>query len=87
MQRLISLLGIPALLSLALLFCKDRKRLSYKTVSVGILLQLFLALVVLRTRVGHQLFYWVGQGAAKLINFTEAGSRFIFGDLVVKILL
>jgi len=82
MQRLISLSGILVLLFLALLFCKDRKRLSYKTVSVGIFLQVFLALVVLRTRVGHQLFYWVGRGAEKLINFTEAGSRFVFGELI-----
>ncbi len=82
MQRLISLLGIPGLLLLAFIFCKDRKRLSYKTIFIGIGLQFFFALIVLRTRIGHQIFYWVGRGAEKLIGFTDAGSRFVFGDLM-----
>ncbi|MGD8705989.1 MAG: nucleoside transporter C-terminal domain-containing protein, partial [Syntrophobacterales bacterium] len=82
MQRLISLLGIPALLLLAFVFCRDRKKLSYKIIVAGIGLQFFFALVVLRTRIGHQLFYWVGRGAEKLIGFTGAGSRFVFGELI-----
>ena len=82
MQRLISFLGIPALLLLAFIFCKDRKNLAYKTILTGIGLQFFFALVVLRTRGGHQIFYWVGLGAEKLIGFTGAGSRFVFGDLM-----
>lgn len=82
MERLISVLGIPGLLLIAFIFCKDRKRLSYKTILGGISLQFFFALVVLRTGVGHQIFYWVGRGAEKLINFTGDGSRFVFGDLM-----
>ena len=82
MYRLISLLGIPGLLLLAFVFCKDRKKLSYKTILGGIGLQFFFAVLVLRTRLGHQLFYWVGRGAEKLIGFTGAGSRFVFGDLM-----
>jgi CNT family concentrative nucleoside transporter len=82
MQRLISLLGIPGLLLLAFVFCRDRKKLSYKIIVAGIGLQFFFALVVLRTRIGHQLFYWVGRGAEKLIGFTGAGSRFVFGELI-----
>jgi len=82
MQRLISLLGIPGLLLLAFVFCKDRKKLSYKTILGGIGLQFFFAVLVLRTRLGHQLFYWIGRGAEKLIGFTGAGSRFVFGDLM-----
>ena len=82
MQRLISFIGIPGLLLLAFVFCKDRKKLSYKTILAGLGLQFFFAVVVLRTRVGHQIFYWVGRGAEKLISFTGAGSRFVFGDLM-----
>jgi CNT family concentrative nucleoside transporter len=82
MQRLISFLGIPGLLLLAFVFCRDRKNLSYKIIVAGIGLQFFFALLVLRTRIGHQLFYWVGRGAEKLIGFTGAGSRFVFGNLM-----
>ncbi|UCG14202.1 MAG: NupC/NupG family nucleoside CNT transporter [Deltaproteobacteria bacterium] len=83
MERLISLLGIPALLFLAFLFCRDWKQLSYKTILGGIILQFLFALLVLRTRIGHELFRWVGRGAEHLIGFTEAGSRFVFGDLML----
>ena len=82
MQRLISLLGIPALLLIAFIFCKDRRRLSYKIILGGIGLQFIFALVVLRTRVGHKFFYWVGRGAEKLIGFTQSGSSFVFGELM-----
>jgi CNT family concentrative nucleoside transporter len=82
MERLLSLLGIPGLLLVALLFCKDRRRLSSKTILGGIALQFFLALLVLQTRLGHQVFQLVGRGAGELIGFTEAGSRFVFGELV-----
>jgi CNT family concentrative nucleoside transporter len=82
MQRLISFLGIPGLLLLAFVFCRDRKKLSYKIIVAGIGLQFFFALLVLRTRIGHQLFYWGGRGAEKLIGFTGAGSRFVFGNLM-----
>jgi CNT family concentrative nucleoside transporter len=82
MERLISVLGIPALLLIAFVFCKDRKRISYKTILGGIGLQFFFAVIVLRTRIGHEIFYWVGRGAEKLIGFTEAGSSFLFGDLM-----
>ncbi|UCE83376.1 MAG: NupC/NupG family nucleoside CNT transporter [Deltaproteobacteria bacterium] len=82
MERLISVLGIPGLLLIAFIFCKDRKRISYKTILGGIGLQFFFAVIVLRTRIGHEIFYWVGRGAEKLIGFTEAGSSFLFGDLM-----
>lgn len=82
MQRLISLLGIPGLLLIAFIFSKDRRKLPYKIILGGIGLQFIFALVVLRTRVGHKLFYWVGRGAEKLIGFTQSGSTFVFGDLM-----
>jgi CNT family concentrative nucleoside transporter len=83
MHRLISLLGIPGLLLIAFVFCKDRRHLSYKTILAGLGLQFFFALIVLRTHTGHKIFYWVGRGAQGLIGFTEAGSRFLFGDLML----
>ena len=82
MQRLISLLGIPGLLLIAFIFSKDRRKLSYKIILAGIGLQFVFALVVLRTRIGHRIFYWVGRGAEKLIGFTQSGSSFVFGDLL-----
>jgi len=32
---------------------------------------------------GLEIFHWVGRGAERLISFTEAGSRFLFGDLML----
>ena len=83
MHRLISFLGILGLLLLAFVFCTDRRHISYRTILGGLGLQFFFALLVLRTRMGHAIFYWVGRGAERLIGFTEAGTSFVFGDLIL----
>ncbi len=83
MHRLISFFGIPGLLLIAFVFSTNRRHISYRTILGGLGLQFFFALLVLRTRMGHAIFYWVGRGAERLIGFTEAGSSFVFGDLIL----
>jgi CNT family concentrative nucleoside transporter len=83
MHRLISFLGIPGLLLIAFVFSTNRRQISYRTILGGLGLQFFFALLILRTRMGHAIFYWVGRGAERLIGFTEAGSSFVFGDLIL----
>ncbi len=78
-------LGIPAMLSANL------RAVQWRTLFMGIALQGLLALFVLKFTVpgrdgqpfqpGYELFRAIGQAAAKLLEFSDEGARFVFGKL------
>lgn len=77
------LFGLLVLAGIAYLFSTDRKKISWRLVGVGIGLQLIFALLILKTGPGFALFQFLGQAFTKILNFTYAGSEFIFGPLGV----
>ncbi len=82
MYRITSILGLFVLIAIAWLLSSDRKRIAWRsTVLWGILLQIVFALLILKTKAGHLCFDYIGKGANKLIEWTMAGSAFVFGDL------
>ena len=81
MGRFTGVLGMITILGLAYLFSTNRKAIRLKTVAWGLGLQLALGLFVLRVPQGEQLFQILGDGAKKLLDFSYAGSSFVFGDL------
>lgn len=81
-QRLVGLLGIAAILGIAWLLSSDRKRVPWRLVGFGILLQLVFAVLVLRTTIGHAVFDLANQVFVGLLGFTREGATFLFGNLV-----
>jgi len=75
------LLGVALLLGLGFLVSEQRRAIAWKTIVVGIGLQLLLAILVLKIPLGQRLFDVLGQGFVRLIGYTSAGSTFLFGDL------
>jgi CNT family concentrative nucleoside transporter len=64
----------------------DLRRVNWRTVLWGMGLQLGLALFILKfdiggTRPGYELFAAVGRGVGRFLEFTNAGSLFVFGVL------
>lgn len=80
--RIVSFLGIFVMLGIAYLFSVDRKRIRWKTVIAGLLLQIIFAVIVLLTPPGKWLFSTINDVVVLLLKFTEKGSSFIFGGLV-----
>jgi len=80
--RLISFFGIFILLGVAWLFSTHKRSVKWRTVMWGIGLQLIFALLVLKTDAGRAFFSAVNDGFVKVLEFTEEGSRFLFGNLV-----
>ncbi len=76
------ILALALILGVAWLFSEDRRRISWRIVAWGLGLQVLFALVILRTEAGAWLFRGVNQSLQALLRFSEAGSQFIFGDLV-----
>ena len=81
MGRFTGVLGLLTMLGLAYAFSTNRRAIRPKTVAWGLGLQLALGLFVLRVKSGEWLFQMAGNGAKKLLDFSYAGSVFVFGEL------
>lgn len=81
MQNLIGLLGVVLILAVAFLFSNNRKAINYRTVGVGLLLQILLGLFILKTALGKEIFSVLGRGVTRIIDFSNDGAMFVFGPL------
>jgi len=64
------------------LFSSDRKRINWKTVGSGLLLQLTLGLLILKTSGGQAVFEGARSFFTGILSYTNEGSEFIFGTLM-----
>lgn len=74
------LFGLAVLLAIAWLFSNNKKRVDWRLVGIGLVLQLLVASFVLLTPWGASAFDALSGGFVKLLGFTTEGARFIFGD-------
>ncbi|MBQ0738956.1 NupC/NupG family nucleoside CNT transporter [Mesonia mobilis] len=75
-------LGMFTLLIIAFLFSSNRKAINWKTVGIGLGLQLLLAYGVLKVDWVKNVFEFVGSIFVKILEFTAAGSEFLLGGLM-----
>jgi concentrative nucleoside transporter, CNT family len=83
-QRLVSVLGMVVLLGIAVMLSVNRAMIPWRLVAWGMGLQLFFALLILKTPAGEAFFAGINGIIVALLGFTEAGARFLFGNLVVN---
>lgn len=76
-----SLFGVVAMLGIAILLSEDRRRIAWRTVLVGLSVQLVLALVLVKLPVSQSLFTGLNQVVLVLDKATTAGTSFVFGYL------
>jgi len=81
MARFTGVLGIVIILGLAFLWSNNRKAINYRLVITGLLLQIGLAIFILKVPIGQDIFYWLGKAINKLLDFSKEGALFVFGDL------
>lgn len=81
MGRFTGVIGIIIILGLAFLWSNNRKKINYRVVIVGLLLQIALAIFILKVPIGQEIFFWLGKAINKLLDFSKAGGLFVFGDL------
>jgi CNT family concentrative nucleoside transporter len=74
--------GIVALLLIAYLCSNNRKAINWKTVGFGLLLQFVLAVSILKLSWVQSIFNAIGKVFVSILDFTAAGSLFLFGDLM-----
>ena len=76
-------LGMTSLLFIAFLFSSNRRAINWKTVGIGLAFQLFIAIGVLKVSFVQNAFEAVGKVFVNILEFTRAGSKFLFEGLVV----
>jgi len=81
-ERATGLLGILALLGIALLMSTDRRAINKRLIGIGIAIQGVFALLVLKSDLGRAFFDEATQLVTKLLDFTKAGASMVFGNLV-----
>ena len=82
LDRGISLIGIFALVGLAWLISENRKKVAWRTVAWGVGLQLLFGLVILLPVVSGVFYGAVNGGVAKLLSFSDEGTKFVMEPLV-----
>ena len=84
MYRLISFLGIGVFVLVALLLSENRKKINFRLVVYGLLIQFVFAFFVLKTSPGKTIFDFLNKCFTKITSFTTEGSQFVFGGLLDK---
>lgn len=82
MDKYIGILGIIAILGLSYLLSNNRKKINYRLVISGLLLQLALAILILKIPVVTQFFQLLGHGMEKIEGFARQGAMFCFGGVL-----
>jgi CNT family concentrative nucleoside transporter len=76
------LIGIAAFLGIAVLLSENRKAINWRVVSIGMLLQIVFAALVIYAPPVRYAVELVGNFFVQLLAFTGEGTKFVFGSLV-----
>ncbi|KAI9353394.1 H+/nucleoside cotransporter [Zopfochytrium polystomum] len=79
-QRFQSFAGLIIMLGLLYLTSADRAAIKWRTVTVGLLFQFIIAIFVLRTQVGVNIFKFISQMVTGFLGFSRFGLEFLFGS-------
>jgi CNT family concentrative nucleoside transporter len=81
-SKAMGLVGFVLILGTAYLMSNNRSKINYRLVISGLVLQLLLAIFVLKVEFGQMLFRSLGDGITQLLHFSDKGAGFVFGPLV-----
>ena len=79
---MISLLGVVVLLLCAYLLSWNRQGINWRTVTAAFGMQAGIGLLVLYFPPGQQVLLVIAEGVQAVITYSQAGIRFMFGDVV-----
>ncbi|MBR6127760.1 NupC/NupG family nucleoside CNT transporter [bacterium] len=82
MDRFIGFIGIAVIFLIAFLMSNNKKAINYKTVGMGFILQILLAVFIFKVPVGTKMFLLIGEFIRKILEFAYEGGTFVFGPLL-----
>ncbi len=85
MNQFTGFLGIFVILSIAFTLSNNHRKINLRIVGWGLGIQLFLALLILKTPLGPPVFGFFDKAIKKLIGFSDAGSDFLFKSFITDV--
>jgi CNT family concentrative nucleoside transporter len=79
MSILRGILGLMILFGIAFLFSKNRNKIDWKLVGKGTILQVVLAILILKVPMVSDIFDFLAKAFARVIEFAHDGAMFLFG--------
>ncbi|NXX97215.1 S28A3 protein, partial [Centropus bengalensis] len=79
-RQLISFGGLVMYVLLMFIFSKYPTRVAWRPVLSGIGMQFILGLLILRTKVGFDVFNWLGIQTQTFLEYSDTGAKFVFGE-------
>ncbi|NXL66745.1 S28A3 protein, partial [Chordeiles acutipennis] len=79
-RQLISFGGLAMYILLMFIFSKYPTRVAWRPVFSGIGMQFILGLLILRTKVGFDVFNWLGIQIQTFLEYADTGAKFVFGE-------
>ena len=73
--------GIVCFIGLVAACSANLRAVRWRTIACGFAIQIALALLILKTSVGYEVFDAVGNAAKRFLDFTGVGAKFVFGAL------
>lgn len=73
--------GVICFFGVVALFSTNLRAVNWRTIGCGFGLQVVLALLVLKVPLVYQAFQAIGDVVKQFISFSDAGARFVFGNL------
>ncbi|XP_028926515.1 sodium/nucleoside cotransporter 2-like isoform X2 [Ornithorhynchus anatinus] len=83
-KQLTSFAGICMFIIILFACSKNHRKVSWRAVLWGLGLQFVLGIFVIRTNPGFIAFEWLGEQIRIFLDYTVAGSGFVFGETLVK---
>ena len=82
MTRFVGLIGIIAIFLICYALSNNKKAINYKTVGMGFLLQISLAIFIFKVPLGQKMFLLIGEFIRRILDFAYEGGSFVFGPLI-----
>lgn len=81
MGKFFGIIGIVFIFLIAFLMSNNKRAINIKTIGMGFMLQVLLAVFVLKTSLGQAIFGGIGLFIQKILEFSIQGAKFMFGPL------
>ncbi|NXC37804.1 S28A3 protein, partial [Penelope pileata] len=79
-RHMISFGGLVMYILLMFIFSKYPTRVTWRPVFSGMAMQFILGLLILRTKVGFDVFNWLGIQIQTFLEYSDTGAKFVFGE-------